>query len=169
MLQRHEVLRSHFAEDASGRPFVVIQPMEEFHAPFKHVDLTAASPEAATDLMQESNDCTFDMLAGPLVSAMLFTKSADSYTLLLNTHHAVMDGWSMRIMVTELLAAYNALARGQQPQLEPLALQYLDYAVSYLPIAACTRGPACLPACLPASLPARQRCRSLRVGSTQVV
>ncbi|WP_244240951.1 condensation domain-containing protein, partial [Pseudomonas aeruginosa] len=38
------------------------------------------------------------------------------------------DGWSMQVMVDELLQAYAAARRGEQPTLAPLTLQYADYA-----------------------------------------
>ncbi|MEA1146177.1 condensation domain-containing protein, partial [Klebsiella pneumoniae] len=39
-------------------------------------------------------------------------------------HHIISDGWSMRVMVDELVALYQG-----QAQLPALPIQYADYAV----------------------------------------
>ena len=49
--------------------------------------------------------------------------------LLLTAHHIVTDGWSMGLVLDELLTAYGALARGAAPDLPPVATQYPDFAV----------------------------------------
>jgi hypothetical protein len=43
-------------------------------------------------------------------------------------HHIISDGWSMGILVKELLAFYNAFAKVEKKSLPPLRIQYKDYA-----------------------------------------
>ncbi|MGY2402561.1 amino acid adenylation domain-containing protein, partial [Pseudomonas sp. SDO5271_S396] len=43
--------------------------------------------------------------------------------------HIVSDGWSMQVMVDELVQLYAAFSQGQVPQLPHLPVQYADYAV----------------------------------------
>src|SRR6266536_2574328 len=49
--------------------------------------------------------------------------------VVLNAHHIVTDGWSVRVLLGELAAVYEALLRGRPDPLPPLAIQYADYAV----------------------------------------
>ncbi|HEY6551853.1 MAG TPA: amino acid adenylation domain-containing protein, partial [Vicinamibacteria bacterium] len=46
----------------------------------------------------------------------------------LTLHHIVSDGWSVGVVLSELLRAYEAFAKGQEPELPLLPFQYGDYA-----------------------------------------
>ena len=48
--------------------------------------------------------------------------------LVLVLHHAIIDGWSLRLLLDELAALYEAQLASSAVQLAPLALQYSDYA-----------------------------------------
>jgi len=48
---------------------------------------------------------------------------------MINMHHIIGDGWSLGVLTRELGVIMEALRRGQSPQLEPLPIQYVDYAV----------------------------------------
>src|SRR5690606_37700079 len=43
-------------------------------------------------------------------------------------HHIAADGWSMAILINEFSALYSAYVEGKDNPLEPLAIQYADYA-----------------------------------------
>jgi hypothetical protein len=49
--------------------------------------------------------------------------------LLLTVHHIVADGWSTGVLLHELSALYGAFCRGEPSPLQPLPVQYADYAV----------------------------------------
>jgi amino acid adenylation domain-containing protein len=56
---------------------------------------------------------------------LLLVKLSDKRTVgLFTLHHAIMDGWSMGVVVSDLCTAYNDMG---QP-LAPLPVQYVDYA-----------------------------------------
>ncbi|MBM9960946.1 non-ribosomal peptide synthetase, partial [Pseudomonas aeruginosa] len=44
-------------------------------------------------------------------------------------HHIVSDGWSTPIMVEELMQFYAGYREGRAVELEPLPIQYADYAL----------------------------------------
>src|SRR5262249_19739601 len=69
-----------------------------------------------------------DLAAGPLLRARVIKLAPHRYLLLANVHHIVFDGWSARVLVDELVAAYAACLRGERLQLSPLAVQYKDFA-----------------------------------------
>jgi thioesterase domain-containing protein/acyl carrier protein len=45
-------------------------------------------------------------------------------------HHIAFDGWSYGVVVRDLGIAYSAFARGEEPGLPALPLQYTDYAIA---------------------------------------
>ena len=49
--------------------------------------------------------------------------------LLLTLHHIVVDAWSVTILYRELAALYAAELDGRDPGLQPLPVQYADYAL----------------------------------------
>ena len=55
--------------------------------------------------------------------------SEEEHVLVLVQHHIVSDGWSMGVMVQELMQLYAAYSQGQACTLAPLPIQYADYAV----------------------------------------
>lgn len=48
--------------------------------------------------------------------------------LMINAHHAVMDGWSMGILIKDFTTTYNAYLEERTPELPPLSIQYRDIA-----------------------------------------
>ncbi|MDC8016188.1 non-ribosomal peptide synthetase [Tahibacter soli] len=122
LVARHEVLRSRFvAEDGEVR----VQVAPSLDVPIDVVDL-APSQVAAHE--RAHADHVFDLAAGPLLIAKLLRLDAGEHVLLVNVHHIVCDGWSMRILVGEWLALYDALRQSRPSPLPPPALQYADYA-----------------------------------------
>jgi amino acid adenylation domain-containing protein len=130
IVRRHEVLRTTFVE-IDGEPRQVVG--QAFRWPFELVDLTeheggSPSSEVVAERLRRSAWVPFDMSTGPLVRALLLRLGADDHVLGLTLHHAVADGWSMAVVLTELDAAYGALVSGGTPALDDLPLQYADYA-----------------------------------------
>ena len=66
----------------------------------------------------------FDLAAAPLLRFALIRLAADPHRLVLTNHHMLMDGWSMPVLVRELLALYAGRAGcAALPRVTP----YRDY------------------------------------------
>ncbi|NIE76382.1 hypothetical protein F3J45_18265, partial [Pantoea sp. Ap-967] len=70
----------------------------------------------------------FELNDKPLWRVRLVALGDDDYVLLMTLHHAISDGWSMTVLVEELLACYDAAVQGLPADLQPLSIQYHDYA-----------------------------------------
>src|SRR5207237_9138918 len=70
----------------------------------------------------------FDLERGPLMRAFLFFRSDQECVLLLTIHHLAVDFWSLAILVHELGLFYTAEISNTRPRLEPIALQYTQFA-----------------------------------------
>lgn len=123
LVERHEALRTVF-EATDGEPMQVIREPAEF--PLPHRAVTDAEIEDA--LRVEANR-PFDLARGPVVRAALFALEPTKHVLLLVVHHIAADGWSIGLIVRELIVAYNAFSAGGSPRLAALPTQYADYAV----------------------------------------
>ena len=129
IIRRHESLRTCFAQE-NGVPRVIIR--EEVAWSLQRVDARHFAGEDDEELMEYLSRLTraaMDITRAPLFRAHLLIPGPESHVLLLMVHHIVFDGWSMGVFVRELEALYRAYASGNDPNLPPLGLHYVDFSV----------------------------------------
>ncbi|RKG69098.1 amino acid adenylation domain-containing protein, partial [Corallococcus exercitus] len=129
LVQRHEALRTTFREH-QGQATQSIHPPGTWTLPLH--DLSAL-PEArreaeARRLVTEDARQPFQLEEGPLLRTALVRLGVEDHLLLVTMHHIVSDGWSMGVLVRELVALYEAFSAGRSPSLVPLPIQYADFA-----------------------------------------
>lgn len=115
LIDRHEVLRTVFKQDAAGEVRQYI------------LEPAAAMPDFCVD--QTSFSQPFDLSTGPLLRLLLLRAKDDTWELNFAMHHIIGDEWSVGILVNELLHIYNARVNDTPLSLPPLNIQYKDYAV----------------------------------------
>ena len=54
--------------------------------------------------------------------------ASEKHVLLFTMHHVVSDAWSTGVLIRELSELYQSFVAGHGSSLEPLAIQYADYA-----------------------------------------
>ncbi|QBG56334.1 non-ribosomal peptide synthetase [Bacillus amyloliquefaciens] len=117
LLQRHEALRTSFVLQNG-------EPMQHIHS---HVDLKLTELHMPSEsLLHETMESfvkPFDAEKAPLLRVALAKVNEDRHFLLLDMHHLIADGVSMRVLIQELTDLY----RGKE--LRPLTLQYKDFSV----------------------------------------
>ncbi|MFJ5673678.1 amino acid adenylation domain-containing protein [Streptomyces sp. NPDC093097] len=126
LVERHEVLRTRFAEIA-GQPCQIVLSGPEAQVRPQYVEL--AGEEALPAALARAADHAFDLAAEPPLRATLFRVSEHEHVLYLLTHHIASDGWSMAPLARDLSTAYRARSAGRAPQWQPLPVQYADYAL----------------------------------------
>ena len=130
IVRRHESLRTTFA-NMNGRPIQVIAP--ELHVPLSFSDLTALDEvERETAVKREAEteaNTPFDLGAGSLVRVHLLRLEETEHVLLFTLHHIISDGWSMGVLVRELVTLYQAFDADQRSPLLEFPVQYADFAV----------------------------------------
>ncbi|WEJ03430.1 amino acid adenylation domain-containing protein [Pseudomonas sp. FJ2-5-13] len=123
LLARHESLRTHIRQDHDGAVQVIEPPMS---LPITQADVDDAQLKARVQALIAQ---PFDLQQGPLLRVTLLRLAADEHVLVLVQHHIVSDGWSMQLVVEELVQLYAGYSQGQNVQLPALPIQYADYAV----------------------------------------
>ncbi|MER7335009.1 MULTISPECIES: amino acid adenylation domain-containing protein [unclassified Micromonospora] len=118
LTRRHESLRTRFPADADGRPTAVVADSVE--VPLTIVD--APDEAAAQALVDAAAAEPFDLARGPLLRALLIRLAAEDHVLFLGKHHIVGDGWSVDVLLRDLITLY----RGGEPPALPI--QYGDFA-----------------------------------------
>jgi amino acid adenylation domain-containing protein len=128
-VRRHESLRTTFGA-AQGQPYQRIA--EVLQIPLPLFDLSGlAEPTREAELrlrIAEEGSTPFNLERGPLLRARLFRCGEEDWALLVNLHHIISDGWSMKVLIRELGRSYAAFAAGEPSPLPELAVQYVDYA-----------------------------------------
>ena len=130
VVRRHEALRTTFPSH-DGEPRQEIAPAGP--VPLPAIDLsglpeTSRGAEAAA-LTRMDMIRPFDLGNGPLLRTALLRLGDESHRLLLTMHHIVSDGWSLEILLRELVTLYEAFAAGRPSPLPELPMQYADFAV----------------------------------------
>ncbi|MCW3466342.1 non-ribosomal peptide synthetase [Chitinophaga nivalis] len=130
MMERHEILRTVFQLDDAGEIRQIIKHPEATGFHIRQLDLrqTPDQINALTELVKASHLKAFDLAAGPLIRADLFRIEDNKWVFNYVIHHILTDGWSMGILMHELLRYYNAHLRNETLELPPLRIQYKDYA-----------------------------------------
>jgi amino acid adenylation domain-containing protein/non-ribosomal peptide synthase protein (TIGR01720 family) len=130
LLARHPILRTSFN-------------LTDYETPLQLVHGNTARPLIVDDLRQLSateQDATisawfreeqrrhFDWRRAPLLRLRVHRRAVDRLQLTLTEHHAILDGWSVASLLTELIAGYLA-AIGEAPQTMalPLSASFADY------------------------------------------
>ena len=129
LLARHEALRTAFP-DLDGRPVQEIAPRRAPSIPrLDLAGLAEAEAEAARWIGREARR-PFDLRSGPLLRLVLLRLGADDHLLFLAMHHAVADGWSLRVFFRDLAELYREESAGGGPaRLPELPVQPADVAV----------------------------------------
>jgi amino acid adenylation domain-containing protein len=126
VVRRHEALRTTFAAP-DGEPIQIVHSAA--HVPLTIVDLRG-TPDGIDEMAYLTSEARrpFDLSTGPLLRATLTRVADDSQILLITMHHIVADGWSLRVLFSELARLYRAFSEGSPSPLPPLPVQYPDYA-----------------------------------------
>ncbi|MGI5499876.1 amino acid adenylation domain-containing protein [Lentzea sp. CA-135723] len=120
LVRRHETMRTTF-DEVDGQGVQVVAPQGTIPLRVADGDLERVFTEELTT--------PFDLRTGPLVRAVLAEVADDDHVLLLDQHHIITDGWSVRIQVDDLLELYRAAVRRAPADLTPLPARYADFAV----------------------------------------
>lgn len=125
LVDRHETLRTTFTGRDDG-PVQIIAPT--WPAALEVEDAAGCDDDALVKLAAEEAMQPFDLARGPLFRARIFRVKPTRHLFILTLHHIISDGWSLEVLINELIAAYGAYAAGQAPALPALRVQYKDYA-----------------------------------------
>ncbi|HLD64830.1 MAG TPA: condensation domain-containing protein, partial [Pseudomonas sp.] len=129
LVSRHEALRTTFQEQDGELTQLIHSSIE---LPLPLIDLDHLPPTereaAARRLLLEEATRPFDLSQAPLLRLALVRLRVDEHLLLVVLHHIIADGWSMGVLVNELVQLYRAALDGREAALPALPIQYADYA-----------------------------------------
>lgn len=130
LIERHEILRTYFKTNEQGDVRQYIGHKEEIVCNFKREDFSKTEDleQEIQEYFQKVNKKAFDLEKAPLIRAAIIKTREQEYIFFLSLNHIIGDGWSMQLLVSEIIQIYNALLRGLEINLPKLTIQYKDYA-----------------------------------------
>ncbi|MEO3972428.1 amino acid adenylation domain-containing protein [Streptomyces sp. CAU 1734] len=112
LLNRHPALRASFHRRKSGGTVQLIP--REAALLWREVDLSDADLTEEETLAEvrrlaaEERAQRFDLAKAPLLRLLLVRRSAERHWAVMTSHHILLDGWSMPVMLSELATVYAA-------------------------------------------------------------
>lgn len=129
LVHRHEILRAVFVSE-NGTPRQRI--LDDAHLPLAIIDLSNLDETECSEQLRRNKTAEahnrFDIKSGPLIRARLVKVRSEEHVLLLTLHHIITDEWSTGVILREITELYSASSEGRPSSLEPLRVQYADYA-----------------------------------------
>jgi len=118
IVERHEALRTVIRENSDGAYQQILSA-----GAWQLQELSSAADLSAYGSQP------FDLTSDYLMRAALIQSGSEAHELLITMHHIASDGWSVSILAAELSELYAAFTEERAPLLQPLAIQYADYAI----------------------------------------
>lgn len=127
-LARHPVLRTSFIWEGTKEPIQVVH--QSVQLPFTYLDWrdqehSNLESQLQYDLYQERKQ-GFDLSHAPLFRLKLIQTHDDAYQFIWIHHHILLDGWSIPILLGEVMQQYQAINRKLVVELPPVR-PYKDY------------------------------------------
>jgi natural product biosynthesis luciferase-like monooxygenase protein len=124
LMGRHEALRTVIRSGSQG-PYQLV--LEHPELSFSVENAEGLPEKALQELLAEKAGQPFDLENGPLFRIFVFRTSKTARALLFVFHHIVADFLSLELVLEELGAVWQALAKGERPVFAAEAGRYRDY------------------------------------------
>jgi len=117
---RHPVLRTAFAWERLEKPLQIVR--KRVQIAIEELDLrdvpAAERPARARRFEDELGRRGFDLTRAPLMRLALVRLEDDVHRFIWSSHHLLLDGWSLPLVVREAFSLYEAHAAGREIRLD---------------------------------------------------
>ncbi|WP_025742941.1 non-ribosomal peptide synthetase [Aquimarina pacifica] len=131
VIARHEVLRTNFEINEKGELYQYIKSENEIDFGIEISDFRSKKDKqiAVDTYIQKKNRIPFDLSQAPLLRASIIQLEENKCIFFIDLHHIIGDGWSIEILISEIITSYNTLLKGETVNFQTLPIQYKDYSV----------------------------------------
>lgn len=114
LLETHPIFRTAFYAE-EGETWIATQPH-----PLAPLSLRDGTKEQIEERIEALRSFVFNLEQAPLWTAEIICTPNDGFTMLMNIHHTIFDGWSLNIFLDELTRRY-------QGESIPERISWIDY------------------------------------------
>jgi amino acid adenylation domain-containing protein/non-ribosomal peptide synthase protein (TIGR01720 family) len=117
LIRHHAVLRTAYAHQNTDRPLQIV--LRERPLTIDVHDLRGTDPAAAVKAFKAAERARgFALESEPLLRVAVLTLGDDEHEIVWSHHHIILDGWSVGLLLAELLELYRTGLRGEHYALE---------------------------------------------------
>jgi amino acid adenylation domain-containing protein len=121
LIQKHETLRTSFDITQYDGVQIVNNEVDFYVNCYDITHLEKQQQEKHIRIfLEEERKVRFDIVNAPLWRAAIFRVSTDKMVYVFQFHHAILDGWSLASLNTELFEVYFKLAKNEKVVVAPL-------------------------------------------------
>ena len=121
VIARHPVLRSSFYWEEIEKPLQMVS--RKVKLPWVRLDWRNLTPDEQKkhleDFLSSDRQQPFQLNVAPLMRFTIIQLGEETYQFIWSHHHILFDGWSMQIVLKEVLAFYEANQRGEDLRFPP--------------------------------------------------
>ena len=128
IVNRHEVLRTVIREE-KGQGYQYIKNKDEWHLNIVDGSIFKEDIKNLQNYIRQLINKPFDLSKDYMIRVDLVSLDIQEYILVVTMHHIASDAWSMPIIIQEVAQLYRPFIEGHSINLEPLPLQYADFAI----------------------------------------
>ncbi|MEC0264254.1 plipastatin non-ribosomal peptide synthetase PpsC [Bacillus subtilis] len=122
VFDRYDIFRTAFIYKNVAKPRQVVLKQRHCHVHFEDIShLNEKDKEHCTEAFKEQDKSKgFDLQTDVLMRISILKWAPDHYVCIWSHHHILMDGWCLGIVIKDFLHIYQALGKGQFPDLPPV-------------------------------------------------
>ncbi|HUF77219.1 MAG TPA: condensation domain-containing protein, partial [Longimicrobiales bacterium] len=128
LVDRHSALRTSFRWEELERPLQVVH--RDARVEIETLDWTGVGEEGEqlrlSDLLRAQRAAPPDLTRPPLLRWVLIRCADDRHRLVWTHHHLILDGWSVALLVQEVLCEYGAMVKDEERVSSPVR-PFKDY------------------------------------------
>lgn len=128
IIRRHEVLRSVFIEK-EGKIYQQVTELNKSYLNIIDGTELKSNPQRIDEKVNELVLKPFDLQHDTMLRADLISLTQDEHCLVVTIHHIASDGWSVPIIIEELVELYSSFTESRKENLPEITLQYSDYSI----------------------------------------
>lgn len=128
--RRHESLRTTI-QLREGKVVQIIAPVRSMKLSVTDLSKEKNPQNSAIEFAKKFMQTPFNLAEGPLYRVHLLQLDKDGldHVLLWVGSHAIADGWSLSIIIRELISLYGSFLRDEKVELDELPIQFGDFAI----------------------------------------
>ncbi|UQZ41392.1 plipastatin non-ribosomal peptide synthetase PpsC [Bacillus subtilis] len=122
VFDRYDIFRTAFIYKNVAKPRQVVLKQRHCHIHVEDIShLNEKDKEHCTEAFKEQDKSRgFDLQTDVLMRISILKWAPDHYVCIWSHHHILMDGWCLGIVIKDFLHIYQALGKGQFPDLPPV-------------------------------------------------
>ncbi|HEX2268829.1 MAG TPA: condensation domain-containing protein, partial [Pyrinomonadaceae bacterium] len=139
LIELHPVLRTSFNLSDFSEPLQLVH--EKVTAPLLMGDLRGLSVTEQEEYLGQwlaaEKRHRFDWRTAPLLRFQIERRSEETFQFSITFHHAILDGWSVATMLTELFSLYASVMRGEAASAAPVSASFRDFVAAERAVLEC--------------------------------